>query len=108
MAREELTARKDELERLADILVRQETIDAEQFAKILDGVAEVEVFPDVPVAIEGEGEVPETETAEQTAEYAASGAAGESALTPETSPLSGVSDEAADPVKRTQADSGES
>ena len=43
-AKEILTAHADELESLAQILLRRETIEREEFLKLLDGVGEKEVF----------------------------------------------------------------
>jgi cell division protease FtsH len=43
-AKEILVARSDELESLSQILLRRETIEREEFLKLLDGVSETEVF----------------------------------------------------------------
>ena len=55
-ARQVLEQHIDELHRLSSILVERETIDKDQFLRLLDGAAEEEVFPE-------EAE-PEPETAE--------------------------------------------
>ena len=43
-AKDILGQKRDELERISKILLERETIDAEQFAKLLEGAAEEEVF----------------------------------------------------------------
>jgi cell division protease FtsH len=43
-AKEILVARSDELESLSQILLRRETIEREEFLKLLDGASETEVF----------------------------------------------------------------
>ena len=43
-ARDLLTENREQLERISKILLERETIDAEQFVKLLDGVSEDEVF----------------------------------------------------------------
>ena len=48
-AREVLEQHMEELHRLSAILVERETIDKDQFLKLLDGAAEEEVFPDESV-----------------------------------------------------------
>jgi cell division protease FtsH len=58
-ARKVLEQHVDELHRLSTILVERETIDKDQFLKLLEGAAEEEVFPE---------EAPETETAEPKAD----------------------------------------
>jgi len=45
-AREVLEQHMDELHRLSAILVERETIDKDQFLRLLDGASEEEVFPD--------------------------------------------------------------
>jgi cell division protease FtsH len=45
-AREVLEQHMDELHRLSSILVERETIDKDQFLRLLDGAAEEEVFPE--------------------------------------------------------------
>jgi cell division protease FtsH len=44
-AREILTDKRDELDRLSQILLERETIEAEQFVDLLDGKPAEEVFP---------------------------------------------------------------
>ncbi|MBK5232729.1 MAG: ATP-dependent zinc metalloprotease FtsH [Thermoleophilia bacterium] len=44
-ARDILDQRRDDLTRISEILLVRETIDAEQFEKLINGVAEEEVFP---------------------------------------------------------------
>jgi cell division protease FtsH len=44
-AREILTDKRDELDRLSKILLERETIEAEQFVALLEGKTEEEVFP---------------------------------------------------------------
>jgi cell division protease FtsH len=58
-ARKVLEQHVDELHRLSTILVERETIDKDQFLKLLEGAAEEEVFPE---------EAPETEAAEPKAD----------------------------------------
>ncbi len=56
-AKDILSEKRDHLERISKILLERETIDAEQFAKLLEGAAEEEVFgPD-----EEEAKTPEPE-----------------------------------------------
>jgi len=45
-ARQVLTEHMEELHRLSSILVERETIDKDQFVRLLDGASEEEVFPD--------------------------------------------------------------
>jgi cell division protease FtsH len=45
-ARQVLTEHMDELHRLSGILVERETIDKDQFLRLLDGGTEEEVFPE--------------------------------------------------------------
>jgi cell division protease FtsH len=45
-ARQVLTEHMEELHRLSAILVERETIDKDQFLRLLDGASEEEVFPD--------------------------------------------------------------
>jgi cell division protease FtsH len=52
-----LLDQRDQLERISKILLERETIDAEQFAKLLEGAAEEEVFG----SDEEEAETPEVE-----------------------------------------------
>ena len=44
-ARDILDERRDDLTRISEILLVRETIDADQFVKLLDGASEEEVFP---------------------------------------------------------------
>ncbi|MCB0831570.1 MAG: cell division protein FtsH, partial [Solirubrobacterales bacterium] len=44
-ARDILDERRDDLERISEILLVRETIDAEQFVALLEGASEEEVFP---------------------------------------------------------------
>jgi cell division protease FtsH len=60
MAHTTLETHRDQLEQLSHILVRQETIDAEQFEQLVNGAAEEDVF--IEAASEGHAE-PESETA---------------------------------------------
>ncbi len=46
-ARDILEERSDDLERISEILLARETIDAEQFVALLEGTPEEEVFPPV-------------------------------------------------------------
>ena len=59
-AKDTLVERQEELERISKILLARETIDAEQFVKLLEGAAEEEVFgveePEAPPAPEVEPE----------------------------------------------------
>ncbi|MDP9187992.1 MAG: ATP-dependent zinc metalloprotease FtsH [Actinomycetota bacterium] len=57
-AREILTDKRDELDRISKILLERETIEAEQFVALLDGKPEEEVFP------AAEEEAPESPEAE--------------------------------------------
>jgi cell division protease FtsH len=45
-ARQVLAEHMDELHRLSAILVERETIDKDQFLRLLDGATEEEVFPE--------------------------------------------------------------
>ncbi len=56
-AKDILHERHDDLERVSQILLERETIDAEQFVKLLEGAAEEDVFP----ADEAEDDSPEAE-----------------------------------------------
>jgi cell division protease FtsH len=56
-AKDILGEKRDDLERISKILLARETIDAEQFAKLLSGAAEEDVFG----ADEDEAETPEPE-----------------------------------------------
>jgi cell division protease FtsH len=56
-AKDILVERREQLERISKILLERETIDAEQFAKLLEGAAEEEVFG----AEDEEAESPEPE-----------------------------------------------
>jgi cell division protease FtsH len=47
-ARQVLTEHMEELHRLSGILVERETIDKDQFLRLLDGASEEEVFPEEP------------------------------------------------------------
>ena len=49
-ARGILEEHREQLERISKILLDRETIDAEQFVKLLDGAAESDVFVDEPEA----------------------------------------------------------
>ena len=53
-AKDILVEHSDQLERISNILLERETIDAEQFVKLLEGASEDEVFPE-----EEETEAPE-------------------------------------------------
>jgi cell division protease FtsH len=44
VARDILSSRRDQLERISQILLRRETIEAEAFVALLDGRSEVDVF----------------------------------------------------------------
>ena len=44
-ARDILDERRDDLTRISEILLVRETIDADQFAKLIDGASEADVFP---------------------------------------------------------------
>jgi cell division protease FtsH len=58
-ARKVLEEHVDELHRLSTILVERETIDKDQFLKLLEGASEEEVFPEE--AAEAEPEAPKTD-----------------------------------------------
>jgi cell division protease FtsH len=58
-ARKVLQEHMEELHRLSQILVERETIDKDQFLKLLEGASEEEVFPEE--ATEAEPEKPKTE-----------------------------------------------
>jgi cell division protease FtsH len=66
-AKDLLTERREELDRISKILLERETIDAEQFVALLDGKAEDEVFADEeeqePVEAQPEPERPQREGA---------------------------------------------
>jgi len=57
-AKDILVEHSEQLERISKILLERETIDAEQFVKLLEGAPEEEVFPEE----EEETETPETPT----------------------------------------------
>ena len=57
-AREILTDNREQLDRISKILLDRETIDAEQFVKLLEGASEEDVFP---------AEEPEAESAPEAA-----------------------------------------
>jgi cell division protease FtsH len=57
-AKDILVERRDELERISQILVERETIDAEQFVQLLEGASEEHVFG---IEDESEAEPPEPE-----------------------------------------------
>jgi len=65
-AKEILTERRDELDRISKILLERETIEAEEFVALLEGKAEEEVFP--PDEAEPVPEAPEAE-AERSAAH---------------------------------------
>src|SRR4029078_2943434 len=44
-AKDILTERREELDKISKILLERETIEAEQFVQLLDGKSEDEVFP---------------------------------------------------------------
>jgi cell division protease FtsH len=59
-ARDILTEHREDLVTISEILVRRETIEAEEFQALLAGKSEEEVFgPDEPASIEGGSETPE-------------------------------------------------
>ncbi len=59
-ARAVLTEHMEELHRLSAILIERETIDKDQFIKLLEGATEEEVFPEEPVT-PAEAETPSRE-----------------------------------------------
>ncbi len=63
-AKDLLTEKREELDRISNILLTRETIDAEQFVALLDGKAEDEVFVDEEEAAPVEPE-PEPERAQR-------------------------------------------
>ena len=68
-ARGILSEHRDELDRVSKILLERETIDADQFVKLLDGAAEEDVFtdeePEPPAETPDEGEKVQRGTAQE-------------------------------------------
>jgi cell division protease FtsH len=68
-ARGILSEYRDELDRVSKILLERETIDADQFVKLLDGAAEEDVFtdeePEPPAEKPDEGEKVQRGTAQE-------------------------------------------
>ncbi len=64
-AKDLLTDRRDDLDRISKILLERETIDAEQFVALLDGKTEDEVFADEEEAKQLDEPSPEPERAQR-------------------------------------------
>jgi cell division protease FtsH len=64
-AKDILNNKRDELDRISKILLARETIDAEQFAALLDGKSEEQVFPEEELASKPEEPAAEPEPAQR-------------------------------------------